>query len=143
LSFKIATLKSQENDEFEEINFDEAMATNTHPDETEIYQDDEDMNEDLRRLQEMTELNNEEDIDNDSDFEDAQSALENVETANLNALHFDQQQEIDIDIFLSEWSWKELDRSKRMIIAAKFLRLACSLLWFVCFILFFFIFGIF
>ena len=44
----------------------EAVATNTHPDEMDdYYEDAEDINEDLRRLQEVTEIENNSDQDED------------------------------------------------------------------------------
>ena len=101
-----------------------------HPDEMDdMYDDDaEQINDDLRRLQEMTELgaNSDaesvyDDAENDDD-DQASSDQQNVATAKTN-----ESKELiaeTAETLLAKWNW-DMDHAQRLLGAAQFLRVAC------------------
>ena len=94
-----------------------------NPDEMEYFE--EEANEELRRLQELTELQN------NSDDEDEDVDVDNTLPENGGFDDFDIERDIDVLAFIRSWSW-DWEKSQRLLKAAKFLRIAHRLLVKIC-----------
>lgn len=88
----------------------------------EYYETNEEMNEELRRLQEQTEIgNNSEDEDNEYEVEVNEKEIDTASSEPLNKESTEQ--DLDILSSLENWSW-ESSRADRLISAAQCLRYA-------------------
>ena len=99
-----------------------------NPDEMDIFYDDEEnqQNEELKRIQELTEIGNYSDDEEDDDQEEEEDN-EPVEAASnkLNNQCMPTNTEVDLSN-VKNWSWK-LSHAERLIAAAKLIRLVCHL----------------
>ncbi len=100
----------------ETVDFGEKESGTMHPDEIDdYYEEEEQVNEELRRLQEVTDI-----VDNNSDLEDDEEEAEADINADVNA-GLDDLSKLDIWVFLSKWTW-DASQSERLVAAGKFLR---------------------
>lgn len=107
----------------ENVDFCE-LAQNMNPDEMDLYDEEEQQNEDLKRLQELTEINDY------SDEEDQEEIIKQNQAASNND---NQTVEIESNEHLSNlqsWSWN-LSHQDRLIAAAKLIREICNFLKFL------------
>lgn len=93
---------------------------NTHPDEMDDYYDEEDqVNEELRRLQEVTEIGDLE----DEVIDEAETMTEDAKIAEQNetAEQMEDMTKLDISQVLSKWTW-DSSQAERLVLAGNFLR---------------------
>ena len=113
----------------EEFEISEPAHANTHPDEMDVFEDaeEEEVNDELRRLGELTEIAHHSDGDDDDNEEQEieENDQENDHAAKADAIKALEDEINNIMSMVADWSW-DLTRGQRIAAAAKFLRLACA-----------------
>lgn len=115
-SKKTSTDKNEMIEDFEVANYEDAMAGTVHPDELDYDYEDPQINEDLQRLMEMTEVGNVSDDDDASVEEESHDEL--VENTDFLIAISDIFHAVET---IRQWSW-EMSVEQRLVSASAFLR---------------------